>query len=94
MGIYAAIGVPEIWRYDGKSLTVEHLQADRTYRPVDRSPSFPWLPLDKLVEHLDRRDSMDETRWIKTFRAGFRAELAPIVPPIRPEEAPGAEPQP
>jgi Uma2 family endonuclease len=94
MGIYAVLGVPEIWRYDGKSLTVEHLQADRAYRAVDRSPSFPWLPLDKLVEHLDRRDTMDETRWIKAFRAWVRAELSPIVGPNRPDEATGAEPLP
>ena len=30
-GIYAALGVPEIWRFDGESLRVYQLQPDGTY---------------------------------------------------------------
>jgi Uma2 family endonuclease len=89
MGIYAAIGIPEVWRYDGTSLVVEHLQADRVYRPAERSPSFPWLPLAKLAEHLERRKAIDETRWVREFRAWVRDELSANVPG-RAEDTPRA----
>ena len=49
MGIYAALGVPEVWRFDGETLRVEQLQADGTYAAVTDSPSFPFLPPEEVV---------------------------------------------
>src|SRR3954454_19090485 len=34
MGIYAALGVPEVWRFDGETLRVAQLRADGTYADV------------------------------------------------------------
>ena len=68
MPLYAALGVPEIWRYDGKTLQVEQLQPDGTYARRDRSTAFPFLPLEELARFLDRRDTTDETTWIRSFR--------------------------
>jgi Uma2 family endonuclease len=46
--IYAALGIPEVWRYDGSHL-VPLLRTDRgTYVAAERSRSFPNLPIDKL----------------------------------------------
>src|SRR5688500_6748040 len=45
-GIYAALGVPEIWRFDGESLRVFQLGPDGDYRACERSPTFPELPLE------------------------------------------------
>ena len=48
-GIYAALGVPEIWRFDGESLRVYQIQADGTYMQCESSPTFPFLPLEDVV---------------------------------------------
>ena len=77
MGIYAALKVPEVWRFDGESLTVYLLQADGTYAPSPTSRSLPFLPLDELVDWLHRADEMGQTAWIRQFREWVREELAP-----------------
>ena len=77
MGIYAALGVPEVWRYDGETLQVERLQDDRTYATSDRSLSFPFLPLDDIVRFLQQGDAMDQGDWRRQFRAWVRDELVP-----------------
>src|SRR4051812_41168123 len=44
--IYAKLGVPELWRYDGKRLTVLELKPDGKYHERDTSLAFPFLPMD------------------------------------------------
>jgi len=47
--IYAAIGVPEFWHYDGNKLEVFVLQSsDGHYQQVTQSPTFTWMPLDVI----------------------------------------------
>jgi Uma2 family endonuclease len=79
LGIYAALGVSEIWRSDGHGILVMQLQGDGTYRAVTHSPSFPWLSLAELSRFLRESAAMGETTWIRAFRAWVRAELAPLV---------------
>ena len=74
LGIYAALGVSEVWRSDGHQIMIAQLQDDGTHAPVDRSPSFPWLPLAELGRFLGESATMDETRWIRSFCAWVRAE--------------------
>jgi len=78
LGIYAALGVSEIWRSDGHQIMIERLQEDGTYASVAQSPSFPWLPLAELGRFLGESATMGETRWIRSFRAWVRAEVAPL----------------
>jgi Uma2 family endonuclease len=80
MGIYAALGVSEIWRSNGDQIMISQLQDDGTYASVDHSPSFPWLPLAELGRFLEASATMNETRWIRSFRAWVRAEVAPLAP--------------
>jgi Uma2 family endonuclease len=86
LGIYAALRVPEVWRYDGRTLTIMQLQIDQSYAIVDQSPSFPWLPLDRFRQFLAESGTMGETRWIRSFRAWVRTEVAPLAPEF-PDEA-------
>ena len=79
LGIYATLRVSEVWRSDGHQVLVEQLQDDGTYVRVDQSPSFPWLPLAELGRFLEASRTMDETSWIRSFRAWVRAELVPLV---------------
>jgi Uma2 family endonuclease len=78
MGIYAALGVPEVWRFDGETLRVEQLQADGTYAEVEASPSLPFLPPAEVVRWLGLADTFPgQTAWLRQFREWVRATLAP-----------------
>jgi len=52
MGIYAALGVPEVWRFRRKSLKVFLLQ-DGRYQQSKTSPTFPLVPIAKLAMFLE-----------------------------------------
>ncbi len=78
LGIYAGIGVPELWRFDGTVLSVLLLQPDRTYAKSEVSRSFPFLPMAELVRFLGEYDHSDETGWRRRFRTWTRDVLLPI----------------
>jgi len=40
-GIYAALGVAEVWRFDDDQVVIERLSADRTFVAVDASGFLP-----------------------------------------------------
>jgi Uma2 family endonuclease len=50
--IYAALGVIEVWRYDGKILTVSHRNTAGGYSPAKNSLAFPNLSVETLNELL------------------------------------------
>lgn len=74
--IYAEQGVPEIWRYDGTELRVLRLTENGEYEETDDSHAFPFLPVAQLPVFLSRRNEVDETSWIRSFRDWVR-ELRP-----------------
>jgi Uma2 family endonuclease len=80
LGIYAALGVPEVWRYDGRTLKIMVLQIGQSYTAVESSPSFPWLPMPRFRQFLAESGSMGETRWTRSFCAWVRAKVAPLAP--------------
>jgi Uma2 family endonuclease len=69
VGIYAAIGVPEVWRFDGRSLTFHVLDADGQYRESTHSLAFPQFTPAGLLAFLNLRGQMDENAIIRQFRA-------------------------
>jgi Uma2 family endonuclease len=75
LGIYAALGVPEVWMCDGKNLKIYQLQNNGAYAIQDRSPTFPSLPPETILDFLARRKSTDETSWIKSFRDWVRKSV-------------------
>lgn len=78
LSIYAGIGVPEIWRFDGEHLTVLLLRPDGTYATSPTSSSFPFLPMGEILTFLEEFDATEETRWRRSFRAWVREVLLPI----------------
>jgi Uma2 family endonuclease len=70
--IYSAIGVPEVWLYDGRTLRAYHLQPDGSYLEAGRSSSFPFLPLRDVADFLRRYTSTDETAWVREVRGWAR----------------------
>ncbi|MCI0463251.1 MAG: Uma2 family endonuclease [Gemmataceae bacterium] len=78
MAIYAGLGVPEIWRFDGEQLRVYQLGTDGKYRLCEQSLAFPELPLEEIVRFVRESDTQEETRLVKSFRKWVREELLPI----------------
>lgn len=75
MAIYAALRVPQVWRFNGKSLRVHVLNKRGRYIEKDRSPTFPLLPISVLERFLRKRSQVDETTLIKEFRQWVRENL-------------------
>jgi Uma2 family endonuclease len=71
MGIYAALGVPEIWHGNEQGLTFLHLKKGK-YVARPTSLAFPWLKPADLADHLALRATMDETAVVAKFRLWFR----------------------
>jgi Uma2 family endonuclease len=71
--LYAAMGVPELWRYDGRKWRVYQLQGD-IYQESDRSPTFPEIEKADLYQFLDEAQQ-DEIEAEQAFRARVRARL-------------------
>jgi Uma2 family endonuclease len=76
MSIYAALGVPEVWRFDGRVLRIYLLGEDREYRESSRSVSFPFLPVPEIVPPLQRTEDMDETAMTRACRAWIREKMS------------------
>lgn len=73
--IYAAMGVPEFWRYDGRKLEVFVLQEPiLIYNQVQQSPTFPWLSLDAIPRFMARSLVDGETATLRAFRAWVREQ--------------------
>jgi Uma2 family endonuclease len=77
MGIYAALGVPEVWRFDGEIFTVQLLRADRFYALSQSSRAFGFLPIGDIPGRLLDARFPDEMRWGKACRAWVRDVVAP-----------------
>jgi Uma2 family endonuclease len=75
MGIYAALGIPEIWRYDGTTLTVLLLGEDGAYAAAANSAAFPIMPLAELTRRLATWNATDETTWLREWQAWVRANV-------------------
>jgi Uma2 family endonuclease len=71
IGIYAALGVPEVWRWDGESLRVLLLAPRGNYRQSGHSKAFPFLRLKEFAQFLAPTDR-SETQLIRAFRAWVR----------------------
>jgi Uma2 family endonuclease len=71
--IYAALGVPELWRFDGKRLEILLLETGR-YELHDSSPTFPFLPVMELQRFLDRMrgPEADDTAVLREFQQWVR----------------------
>jgi Uma2 family endonuclease len=69
--IYAALGVVEVWRFDGKDLVIEHLQADGSYVPAEASRFLPIRAEDVRRWLLDE-DSTHELAWERSLNEWAR----------------------
>lgn len=75
MGIYAALGVPEVWRVraDG-TVEVHRLDEAGRYQAQARSGIFPWLSLEEISRHLRQAGQMSDAKLLRSFREWVRAQ--------------------
>jgi Uma2 family endonuclease len=89
LSIYAALNVPEVWRWEAGSIRVYHLRKEAVppeYVPASQSLSFPNLPTDRLVDFLFENQALLDweltraaRRWAST---GFPAAGDPLPPAV------------
>jgi Uma2 family endonuclease len=73
--IYAGMGVPEIWRYEGQSFEIYQL-CDREYISSDRSLAFPNLPLLEIQNFLQHATTMDYLELVGAFRRWVKTQIS------------------
>ena len=74
LSLYADLGVPEVWRYNGLRLQIYQLQQEE-YVECDRSPTFPLLPATKVEEFLEQCQNLGVTAAVRQFREWIKNQL-------------------
>ena len=67
MAIYAKLGIPEIWRFDGESLRIHLLQVDGSYAESQTSRCIPQLPVQEMVPFLQPDEHLGDTTRVRQF---------------------------
>jgi hypothetical protein len=77
-GIYAALQVTEVWRFEGENeqVVIERLGVDGTYHLVEASAFLP-IRAEEVRRWVIEEDSSDQSAWARRLRTWGRVELAP-----------------
>ncbi len=78
-GIYAALRVAEVWRFDGEQIVIDRLQTERVYQPVVASGFLP-VNSQEIARWVFKEECHNGSLWARRLRAWVRAELAPRIP--------------
>lgn len=70
--VYAALGVPEIWRYDGERMKFYQLVGEG-YQTLEHSLAFPSLAPEDLARFVELSKTDGQSAAIEAFRAELRA---------------------
>ncbi len=72
---YEKLGVPELWRFDGKSLNINTLQ-NNVYIESSQSRQFPNIPLKEAIPHfVEESKTRGRSRMIKSFKLWLKDYL-------------------
>jgi Uma2 family endonuclease len=77
LAIYAALKVPEVWRFDGDALEVLKLGEAGQYQAVTDSSIFPFAPMEEIGRFVRQYSIGDDTRWAIAFQDWVRETLVP-----------------
>jgi Uma2 family endonuclease len=72
--LYASMGIPELWRFDGQVWRIFELR-DGVYGELDRSSTFPLVAKEDLYRFLEQAQ-VDEVEAEVNFRQWVRAAIA------------------
>ena len=73
-GIYAALGVNELWRYNGQDLKFYYLEEDK-YIECEFSIAFPLVSVSEISSFIEQSKTMGEIALVKLFRAWVRNKI-------------------
>ena len=69
--IFAEVGVPEVWRFDGSRLTIHELNLDR-YLERDMSRVFQAIAAADLNRLVNDSETMARPEWVRKLREWIR----------------------
>jgi Uma2 family endonuclease len=73
-GIYSALGVPELWRYNGRDLKFYQLMEGQ-YVECEFSIAFPIVSVNEMSGFIEQSKSVGEIALLKAFRAWVRGKI-------------------
>ncbi|MEM9905521.1 MAG: hypothetical protein AAF921_10915 [Cyanobacteria bacterium P01_D01_bin.44] len=71
MAVYTALQIPEVWRFDGQTLTILHWQQG-TYVTQAQSRAFPKVTAQDIEAFLQRAMATDYLELVNEFRQWLR----------------------
>jgi Uma2 family endonuclease len=75
MALFARLGVPEVWRFDGAAMHVHRLQPSGGYADAKSSSAFPAIRIADIVPYLAFDPNQDYLSTVRAFRAWVREQL-------------------
>ncbi|AFZ05712.1 protein of unknown function DUF820 [Oscillatoria nigro-viridis PCC 7112] len=72
--VYADLGVPEVWIYNGSRLRINRLE-NGEYLEGEISLAFPSLPILEIVRFLEQSETMDYLELVKAFRNWVKSQI-------------------
>ncbi|HCF25885.1 MAG TPA: hypothetical protein DEV81_01380 [Cyanobacteria bacterium UBA11049] len=76
-GIYSALRISELWRYDGRNLKFYQLQSGQ-YIEGESSLAFPIVSVNDMSGFIEQSKTMGEIALLKSFRAWVRDKLVEL----------------
>jgi hypothetical protein len=77
LGVYGALGVPEIWRFNGEQLQILIRQPDGHYTKSNNSMAFPSVPMEEVARFASMEEIRDENAAVSLFYEWLREDLLP-----------------
>jgi Uma2 family endonuclease len=75
LNLYASMGIPEFWRFNGNMLRVYTL-ADKQYTEVQISPTFNPIPVKEIPHFIQQAKKKGENATTRDFRAWVRQQIS------------------
>ncbi|MGB3634301.1 MAG: Uma2 family endonuclease [Rubrobacteraceae bacterium] len=72
LAIYARLGVPEVWIYDGERLKIRNLDENAGYAEVRESTILSGLTAETLTRFVQRGATLDWLAWVREVRGWAR----------------------
>jgi len=74
LAVYSALEIPEVWRYDGRTIRVLLRDKQGEYQETKSSKSLPLVPVAELARFLELGRTLGETQVSRQFRAWVREQ--------------------
>jgi Uma2 family endonuclease len=71
--LYADLGIKELWIYDRRTISFYQLE-NGSYVECDRSPTFPILPANRVIEFLEQCQTLGVITALRQFREWLRSQ--------------------